>query len=83
MRPVITTIELVRRDRGLSQRELAERVGVTEGAVSRWESERRPKLDNLKRLAVALDCDPALLMVEPIELGKLIRFASDWPVPWA
>jgi Zn-dependent peptidase ImmA (M78 family)/transcriptional regulator with XRE-family HTH domain len=44
-----------RRAKGLSQEELAERVGVTQEAISRYESERRdPAPDVLERVAVAL-----------------------------
>ena len=44
--------------RGLSQRELAQRVGTTQSAIARLESGGRPpRIDTLLRIADALDCD--------------------------
>jgi transcriptional regulator with XRE-family HTH domain len=43
-------------DRDLSQTELAAKIGVKQGTISRWMHEpRRPNLDALRRLAAALD----------------------------
>lgn len=41
---------------GLSQVELAERVGCTQKDISRWEAGREPMALTLKRLAQALGC---------------------------
>ena len=43
---------------GLSQRELAERSGVHEISISRWETgaQTRPLLDSVAKLARALAC---------------------------
>ena len=44
--------------RGLSQRELAHRVGTTQSAIARLESGGRPpRIDTLLRIADALECD--------------------------
>ena len=44
--------------RGLSQRELAERVGTTQSAIARLErGGRPPRIDTLLNIAEALDCD--------------------------
>src|SRR5918996_4547352 len=51
-----------RRERGLSQAELAELCGTTQSAIARLEGGGRPpRIDTLLRLANALDCD---LLVE-------------------
>jgi len=50
-----------RQQRGLSQRELAERVGTTQSAIARLErGGRPPRIDTLLRIADALDCDLAV-----------------------
>ena len=47
-----------RRERGLSQAELAELCGTTQSAIARLEGGGRPpRIDTLLRLANALDCD--------------------------
>ena len=47
-----------RRDRGLSQRELADLCGTTQSAIARMErGARPPRLDTLLRIASALDCE--------------------------
>jgi transcriptional regulator with XRE-family HTH domain len=50
-----------RRDRGLSQRELADLCGTTQSAIARLErGVRPPRLDTLLRIAGALDCELAV-----------------------
>lgn len=47
-----------RRERSLSQRELAELCGTTQSAIARVErGTRPPRLDTLRRIAEALDCE--------------------------
>jgi transcriptional regulator with XRE-family HTH domain len=47
-----------RKERGLSQAELAARVGTTQSAIARLESGGRPpRIDTLLRIANALDAD--------------------------
>ncbi len=53
---------------GLSQRELAERVGTTQSAIARLErGGRPPRIDTLLRIAEALQCD---LIVELVPLDS-------------
>jgi transcriptional regulator with XRE-family HTH domain len=47
-----------RKQRGLSQAQLAELVGTTQSAIARLESGGRPpRIDTLLRIANALDCE--------------------------
>ena len=57
-------IKRSRTEQGLTQQQLAEKVGVTQTAIAAWESGKRgvPKGDNLLRLAEALDFDADRLM---------------------
>lgn len=53
---MITRIEAARRAAGLTQEELAEKVGITVSAVANYENgRRRPRADILKRIAQALN----------------------------
>ena len=46
------TLSRLRRAQGLSQEQVAERIGVSRQAVSKWEADRsRPELDKLAALA--------------------------------
>lgn len=48
----------IRRKRGLSQEELAQAIGSTKSAISRYESgKRQPDYDQLQRIAVTLDVE--------------------------
>jgi transcriptional regulator with XRE-family HTH domain len=77
----------IRKDRGLSQEELAERIGVSRQAVSKWESgESFPDIENLialsSLLGVSIDrfvkpdneCGPALAKNEKNGLTEIVRF---------
>ena len=45
-----------RKDRGLNQKELAVGIGMTQGAVSRWENgEQLPDIESLRKLCLFLD----------------------------
>jgi transcriptional regulator with XRE-family HTH domain len=49
---------MARIEAGLTQREMAERLGVKQAAVARWEAgETMPTLDTLFRVAKALELD--------------------------
>src|SRR5947209_1263976 len=61
-------LERIRTDAGLSQTALAERVGVSQSAISQMESgERRPSFDMVRELAKALGVKPSYLLGEEIE----------------
>lgn len=64
-------IKRFRKANGLTQQQLAERVGVTQSAIAAWESGKRevPKGDNLLRLSEVLG----------FEADKLIGAAGDAP----
>jgi transcriptional regulator with XRE-family HTH domain len=50
-----------RRELGLSQGELAERVGTTQSSIARLEGGGRPpRIDTLLRIAAALECELAI-----------------------
>ncbi len=50
-------IRNIRKDRGLTQTKLAERIGVLPNAISQWETGRRkPRTSKLKRIAKVLEC---------------------------
>ena len=57
-------IRLRRKELGLTMREVANKVGVSEATVSRWESGdiRNMRRDKIAALARALDVSPAVLM---------------------
>jgi DNA-binding transcriptional regulator YiaG len=48
---VTERIKRVRRDLGLSQKEFADLVGVSERSVQHWESGKKPQPKALRRLA--------------------------------
>ncbi len=53
-------IASARKDKGMSQEELADAVGVRAGIVSRWENGHNlPKITTLERVAQSLDRDIA------------------------
>jgi len=57
-------IKKVRTEKGLTQEELAEKVGVKKSAVAKWENGRvsEIKRSNLKNLADALGLNPTQLL---------------------
>jgi transcriptional regulator with XRE-family HTH domain len=57
-------IRTIRRERGLTQDELAEQVGVSRSAVAQWETGRTGQVTgNLSRIASALRVNVEFLMV--------------------
>lgn len=62
------TLKKIRIDKGLSQRELAERIYVTRSTVARWESgSRLPDAVMISRLSKSLDTDVNTLLSAAVE----------------
>lgn len=62
-----TRLKRIRLDSGLTQAELADKLGITNRAVGAWESGRsKPRLDKMKELAVLFDTTVADLMGEDV-----------------
>lgn len=61
MRDVKLRIRQARREAGLTQKQLASRIGVERGAVGNWESLKTPDVPSLKNLAaVAKECQTTM-----------------------
>jgi len=62
-------ISSLRKEKGMTQKDLAEKMGVTDKAVSKWERNLScPDISTIPRLAEALDTTvERLLDVEPLE----------------
>lgn len=57
MRNKMNAISRLRKKQGLSQAQLAEKLNITQGAVSQWEMGlSKPKSEILPELAKALNC---------------------------
>ena len=75
-------IKKARTERGMTQEELAEKVGVKKSAVAKWENGRvsEIKRTNLKNLADALGLDPNLLLGDEEDSKKPVDEDSKKPV---
>ena len=49
-------LKAARKAAGLTQKQLAEKVGCTQVDIVRWENGREPKALTLKKLAAAIGC---------------------------
>ena len=62
----MTYIQHYRELRGITQVVLAEKLGVSQGAVSNWENgDRKPDVFMMKRIAEILGCTVDELLTEP------------------
>lgn len=53
----------IRTYRGMTQDELAQRCGISENAIARYESDRnKPRAESIVKLADALDCSVDVLL---------------------
>jgi transcriptional regulator with XRE-family HTH domain len=68
----MTAIQVYRERAGLTQEMLAEKLGVTQPAVSNWESgDRKPDIFMLKKISTILNCTTdELLAIHNKESGK-------------
>lgn len=73
--PAITLAEL-RREAGLSQRELAARLGSSQAQVARVEGSTAPSVRSLHRYLQALAMTPVALVVASDGGGRVVRLAS-------
>jgi transcriptional regulator with XRE-family HTH domain len=64
-------LRLARDMRGLTQPQLGERIGMAPAQVSHYERGTRPTVDNLRKLAVALD----------VTTDWLVGLSNEGPTP--
>lgn len=50
--------------RGMTQKQVAEALGIRQATVSEFERSERPRKDNLERLAKLYDCQPDQLILD-------------------
>lgn len=64
MKEPVTLAELRKRHGGMSQRELAKRLGVTPGAVALWETgDRVPRLSMVRKIAKLFGLESSDLII--------------------
>lgn len=64
----MTNLQRIRKEKGMSQKELADALGVTQGTVSAWESGRwDPTVENLRAVTKVLGVTVDELIAEPLE----------------
>ncbi|MDU4724860.1 helix-turn-helix transcriptional regulator [Clostridium sp.] len=60
-----SNIKLYRKQKGLTQKQLAEKIGTTDSAITRYESDsREPSIETITKIAAALE----------VPVGKLIEY---------
>ncbi len=58
-------IRQLREHYGLTQQQLADRVGVLQRSVSAWENNQYPPLDQIIKILASLNCSPPDFFGEP------------------
>jgi DNA-binding transcriptional regulator YiaG len=80
--PAVTLADL-RRDAGLSQRQLASRLGISQAQVARTESSPSPSMRSLSRYLQALSLSPVALVVTSNGGGHIVQLAKPRDEPRA
>lgn len=66
----MSKIRFFRENAGMTQMELAEKLGVTQAAIAMWESgSRNPNIITIKKLATIFGCTADDLL-DPIRIGS-------------
>lgn len=65
---------------GLTQRQLADRIGTSQSVVMRWENDGSPKFDAIRRWATALEMSFDDLAFDPEELEAKQERAAETDV---
>lgn len=75
-------LKQLRKDKGLSQQELADLIGVTKEAVSHWEKYGFSSADKLEKLAGAFDVSISYLLDYDTNntLSELITKINEWAI---
>lgn len=61
----MNNIKKARKEKGLTQAELAKQIGVSQGSLSAWETDRwQPDVESLKKLCEVLNCSADYLLVQ-------------------
>ena len=69
------TIQMLREERGMSQKELAQRVGVSTGAIGNYEiGLRRPKFETIEALADVFNVPLGILLGDEQTARLLINY---------
>ena len=74
----MNNIREIRKKRGITQKQLADALGVTESAVSHWEKDRRdPDLTTLAQIGEILECSvDALLGRDGTNVDELSEYLT-------
>lgn len=72
-------IKRVRKDKGLTQAELGEKLNVTASMIGAWEKGvRNPKLSTIRKIAIALDLSLMEIVGENWDFFGNEEFTIDW-----
>lgn len=75
-----SNLKYLREHQGLSQNKLAEKVGVNQTTIARWETEEiKPSIDNVEQIASALNVSLPDLLITNLKFdnGNIINIESD------